>query len=196
MFPERTVAHALLDEAEFLHPGDWVPHVKLVARAAESIAAKLGLDPEKAYVLGLLHDIGRRFGKFNLIHGFHGYQYLTELGFPAAARVCLTHSFITRRIDDTGGHWDGTEQERITAQTLLDSFEWDEYDRLILFCDSITMGDGYHLLEQRLMEVALRRGIFPNAPEKWRLYIQLKDYFSQQLGYPVYQALLEPLIIQ
>lgn len=195
-FPSRSTAHALLDEAEQLHPGDWVPHVKLVARAAEAIAAKLGMDAEKAYVFGLLHDIGRRYGKFNLIHGYHGYQYLTSLGYPAAARICLTHSFVTRRIDETGGHWDGTAEEKLHAQALLNDFEWDDYDRLILFCDGITMSDGYHLLEQRLIEVALRRGLLPNAPEKWKLYIGLKEYFSEKLGGSVYHALPEPLILQ
>ena len=37
------------------------------------------MDSEKAYVLGLLHDIGRKFGKRHLGHVSDGYPEETEL---------------------------------------------------------------------------------------------------------------------
>ena len=56
----RTTAAGGTAENSPDHGGD---HSKTAAHCAEKIAAACGdLDPEKAYVLGLLHDIGRTFG--------------------------------------------------------------------------------------------------------------------------------------
>lgn len=63
MIPTREQAEELLTEALPHNPGPWGAHSRTAAHCAEKIAAACGLDPEKAYVLGLLHDIGRRYGK-------------------------------------------------------------------------------------------------------------------------------------
>ena len=63
MIPSREKAEQLLQEGLQKNPGPWGDHSKTAAHCAEKIAAACGdLDPEKAYVLGLLHDIGRTFG--------------------------------------------------------------------------------------------------------------------------------------
>ena len=59
MYPDRKTAEALLTEAEPHNPGPWGDHSRTAAHCAEAIAAACGLDADKAYVLGLLHDIGR-----------------------------------------------------------------------------------------------------------------------------------------
>ena len=51
------------------------------------------MDAEKAYVLGLLHDIGRKFGVRHLGHVSDGYRFMMSLGYDEAAKICLTHSF-------------------------------------------------------------------------------------------------------
>ena len=62
-YPKRSEALEILCEAEKLNPGPWVEHSKNVAHCAEAIAKKCeNLNSEKAYVLGLLHDVGRRAG--------------------------------------------------------------------------------------------------------------------------------------
>lgn len=61
-------AEQLLQEAQKLNDGPWIVHSQYVARLAERIAQKAGLDSGKAYVLGLLHDIGRRNGKMEARH--------------------------------------------------------------------------------------------------------------------------------
>ena len=66
MYPDRKTAEALLTEAEPHNPGPWGDHSRTAAHCAEAIAAACGLDADKAYVLGLLHDIGRRYGKRHL----------------------------------------------------------------------------------------------------------------------------------
>ena len=52
-----------MQEAGVLNPGPSVVLSRYVAEAARNIATHLPpLDAETAYVLGLLHDIGRRVG--------------------------------------------------------------------------------------------------------------------------------------
>ena len=61
MIPSIGVAEAALEEACVMNPGPWTAHSRHVATACSLIAARCDdLDPDKAYVLGLLHDIGRR----------------------------------------------------------------------------------------------------------------------------------------
>lgn len=56
-YPTREEAERLLKEAEALNPGPWGNHSRTAAHCAEAIAAKCpGMDREKAYILGLLHD--------------------------------------------------------------------------------------------------------------------------------------------
>ena len=46
------------------------------------IASACGdMDVEKAYILGLLHDIGREFGVRHLGHVYDGYVYMKSLGY-------------------------------------------------------------------------------------------------------------------
>ena len=52
-----------LEIAEKLNPGPWVKHSMNVGLAARNIAEKIpDMDPTKAYIVGLMHDIGRRVG--------------------------------------------------------------------------------------------------------------------------------------
>ena len=55
MYPDKKEALELLKEAEKLNPGPWGNHSRTAAHCAERIAALSGMNPDKAYVLGLLH---------------------------------------------------------------------------------------------------------------------------------------------
>ena len=60
MLPTREEAKRLLQEGEYCNPGPWGNHSRIAGDCAQKIAQACGnLDSEKAYVLGLLHDIGR-----------------------------------------------------------------------------------------------------------------------------------------
>ena len=87
MYPTREEAEKLINEAEGCNPGPWGDHSRTAAHCAEAIALKAGLDADKAYVLGLLHDIGRKFGKRHLGHVSDGYSYMMSLGYDDAARI-------------------------------------------------------------------------------------------------------------
>lgn len=112
MYPTREEAIALLAEAEPHNPGPWGDHCRTAAHCAEKIAAAVGLDPDKAFVLGLLHDIGRRYGKRHLGHVSDGYTYMMELGYDEVARVCMSHSFNDQSLASYVGHRDTTPEKR------------------------------------------------------------------------------------
>ena len=71
----------------------WVQHSRNVGIAARNIAGRVsGLDPDKAYTLGLLHDIGRRVGVVGVVrHVWEGYRYCMENWWDEVARVCICH---------------------------------------------------------------------------------------------------------
>ena len=68
MYPDRESAIKELKIAEELNPGLWVKHSYNLAKAAEIIAVHCGMHKDKAYVCGLLHDIGRRAGIYQVRH--------------------------------------------------------------------------------------------------------------------------------
>ncbi len=110
--PDLQTAETLLLDAETMNPGPWVPHSRNVALAARLIAEQHpDLDPERAYTLGLLHDIGRRGGPNKDRHILDGYDILTGLDYTDAAQIALTHSFPMQRPDELLGAWDGTAAE-------------------------------------------------------------------------------------
>ena len=188
--PDIQVAGQLLVEAELLNPGPWVQHSRLVAQAAKSIAVHMpDMDAQKATILGLLHDIGRRAGVCDLLHILHGYNYLENLGYPAAARICITHGFRIQDVRTAGHNWDGTPQELAFVERVLAQYEYDPYDRLIQLCDALATGDRFCMIEQRLVDVALRRGIKEHTLAEWRVLFEVKTWFEQRLGQSIYACL-------
>ena len=61
--PSREEAQRLLTWGHDQNPGPWAEHCRVVARAAETIARAVGLDENRAYISGLLHDIGKIRGQ-------------------------------------------------------------------------------------------------------------------------------------
>lgn len=179
-YPDRETAESLLKEAEKLNPGPWGDHSRWVARCAEAIASAAGMDSEKAYVLGLMHDIGRRFGVKHLGHVWDGWTYMNALGYPAAARICLTHSFNTHEMETYIGRFDIPEDRQRTLKNALAACAFDDYDRLIQFCDAIAGSEGVMGLKERMTNIKNRYGYYPQ--EKWDRNFALKAYFSEKCG--------------
>lgn len=183
-YPSREEAERLLKEAEACNPGPWGNHSRTAAHCAEAIASKSGMDPEKAYVLGLLHDIGRKFGKRHLGHVSDGYSYMMSLGYDDAARICLTHSFNEKDISKYVGDFDTTDEETALITDGLDAIELDDYDRLIQLCDSIAGAGGVMDQIERMTDVKTRYGAYDQ--EKWDANIRLRKHFEDMMGEDLY----------
>lgn len=182
-----SMAKILLQEAAACNPGPWEAHSRYVAISAQMIAKECdGMDPEKAYVLGLLHDIGRRFGVNYLAHVYDGYHYLKELGFDEAARIALTHSFNLGRIEDYIGKFDIDEDKQSELVLLLSETNLNDYDYLIQLCDAIAKAEGIVSLEERMNDVKSRYGYYPQ--EKWNRNMELKRYFEDKMQKSLYQV--------
>lgn len=186
-YPRREEAHRLVKEAEIFNPGLWGNHSRITAVCAEKIAAKCAMDTEKAYVLGLLHDIGRKFGIRHLAHVYDGYHYMMELGYSAAARICLTHSFCKPELSVYIGNFDISSEQQTELQTLLSSLEYDDYDRLIQLCDCLAGTEGVMDMEQRMLDVKQRYGFY--RQDKWDTNLWLRQYFEEKAGQSIYEIL-------
>lgn len=171
-------------DGEACNPGAWAEHSRVVARCAEKIAAACGdMDPEKAYVLGLLHDIGRKFGVSHMGHIYDGYHYMTELGYDEAVRICLSHSFSIQKLEDYIGKWDVAPEQQQELRQLLEEMVYDDYDRLIQVCDSLA-GITVMNMEERMADVERRYGSYPQ--DKWDKNLELKVYFEEKMRQDIY----------
>ena len=187
MLPTREEAERLLHEAEVCNPGPWGNHSRTAAHCAERIAQACGnLDANKAYILGLLHDIGRKFGIRHLGHVSDGYIYMMSLGYDEVAKVCLTHSFHNKTLAEYIGKVDTTGEEYARIQEGLDGVVLDEYDRLIQLCDALAGAEGVLDIEERMADVRSRYGFYPEA--KWDANLALKQYFEEKAGKSIYEV--------
>ena len=184
-------ATELLEWAHEKNPGPWREHSKGVARACGEIAKALGLDHEKAYVFGLLHDIGRYEGPRGLHHVIAGYDLLMEKRMPEAARICITHSFPNGEYDDYFGKKDVTPEEEARIKALIAEKPFDDYDRLAQLGDAISWGEGVCLMEKRLVDVVLRHGAIPGTREKWQVWFDIKAGFEKRIGRSIYSLFPE-----
>ncbi len=189
-----TVAQAEkeLAAAEILTPGLWAPHSRTAAYAARTIAERCGMDGDRAYVLGLLHDIGRRKGSWGVEHVFDGYEYMMSLGEPEIARICLTHSYPRfEGFDDYLNLLKCTDARREFLREYLAGTEYDDYDKLVQLCDGISLPNGVCIMEKRLMDVALRHGVHKYAVVRWREFFAIKKYFDEKCGCNIYSLFPE-----
>jgi HD-like signal output (HDOD) protein len=188
--PARAEAERLLRVAAQRNPGPWVDHSRYVAQAAAAIArAHPALDEEMAYIVGLLHDVGRQEGVTDMRHVIDGYAFLRDLGYGTPARICLTHSFPIPIAESAAGKWDCTPEELELVRNFLAEWQMDEYDRLIQLCDALAMPSGTVLIEQRLVDVVLRHGFNDYTLPRWRAYLALRDKFSEAVGQSIYSLL-------
>ena len=171
------------------NPGPWEQHSLVTADNAMRIAEKAGMDPDKAYVMGLLHDIGRREGVTGMRHSYDGYRYLMKIGQPEIAPICLTHSYPLKDADMFCGKHDCTEAEKTVIREYLQNREYDDYDLLIQLCDAISLPTGACIMEKRLVDVILRHGIVAYSAEKWKKLFEIKKYFDSLCGCNLYTLL-------
>jgi putative nucleotidyltransferase with HDIG domain len=196
---KREEAEQLLSWAQDQNPGPWINHCEIAARAAEAIAAACGLDTERAYVSGLLHDIGYydyRNGKSRKAdHIFTGFDLMTQKGHDGIARICLTHSFSLQDIKAFSSSWihcDDREMAFIT-QFLADAV-YNDYDKLIQLCDALASAQSVVLMEKRLLDVVRRHGVREYTVAKWESTFALKAYFDEMCGMNIYDLFKDEIV--
>lgn len=172
--------------------GEYIFHTEGVARAAQVIAAATDdMNPEKAYVLGLLHDYGKKYDEraINKFHGRSGYEELNKLGYPVVARICLTHTFPQRDFNDED--YLSYPQEWLEwAHKELSGIIYDDYDRLIQLCDMFFEGMQMVDFESRFKGIVRRY----NLPQRllsvlMKNALRLRDYFEDKTRQDIYQLL-------
>lgn len=183
----RERAERELEIAGKMNPGGWVAHSKFCALACEKIAEKLPhLDAGTAYILGLMHDIGRREGVFQEKHLLDGYRHCSRFGWTLAARVCITHAFMIPDVTAGVGKLDVPAEDVAFLKRFLESVEYDDYDRLVQLCDGLALPDGFCFLETRILDVALRYGVPECSLARWRKLFEIKADFEKIIGGSLY----------
>lgn len=187
MYPTKEKAMQILHEGKILNNGPWIEHSIYVAKIASIIAKHCKMNEEKAFVFGLLHDIGRRYGDASIAHALYGYLYLSPMGYEESAKICLTHSFNTKNTNDYHGKIDVKNDTLNRIQSALDEIEYDDYDRLIQLSDSLATETGLIDQEERMNQLELQYGNYPiNRRLKNR---ELKKYFENKLKQNIYKLL-------
>lgn len=187
--PSLQEAETYLQDGEQRNPGPWVSHSCFVAQGARLIANRHPrLEPESAYILGLLHDIGRRGGVSNMKHALDGYTFMTAEGYPAVGRISLTHSYPDKTLPSQSA-WDGTLEEFQSYMDMLAVLDYDDYDRLIQLMDCLALPNGFCLMEKRFVDVTLRYGFNAHTTQRWKAYFAVKKQLEEALGCSVYRLL-------
>ncbi len=190
MEPDRKTTEMALEEAEMSNPGPWAAHSRHVAEACQNIASYCpGLSPERAYVLGLLHDIGRYAGVTSEKHLIDGYRYCMERGWEKAAQICISHAFMIQDIETSIGTFDMSQEDRLFMKEFVASAVYDDYDRLVQLCDALALPSGFCLLEKRFVDVTIRYGVHPSTVDRWKKILEIKAYFEGQIGGSIYALL-------
>ena len=173
-----------------LNPGPWEQHSISVAQNARLIAEKTKtMDCDHAYVMGLMHDIGRRAGIKGILHIFDGYDYMMSIGQEEIAHICLTHSFPLKDANTFSGKYDCSLEQKKFLQEFLDHKEYNNYDILIQLCDAISLPNGACIMEKRFVDVALRHGLPDFTIAKWKAFMNAKKHFDELCECNIYTLL-------
>lgn len=161
-----------------------------MAEACKNIASRCkGLSGEKAYVLGLLHDIGRYAGVSSEKHLIDGYRYCAARGWKKAAQICISHAFMIQDINTSIGTFDVSGEDYLFMKNFVENAVYDDYDRLVQLCDALAMPTGFCLLEKRFVDVTIRYGVHPFTVDRWKKILQLKTFFEKKAGCSIYELL-------
>ncbi|WP_026526121.1 HD domain-containing protein [Butyrivibrio sp. VCD2006] len=188
MLPTAEEVKRELEIAGELNPGPWIKHSINTGIAARNIAEKIpGMDAEKAYIVGSMHDIGRRAGITDIpTHVYDGYKYCMEKGWDEVARICMTHSYL--RMQDEFDYEPETEHEKAIKAYIMNC-EADDYDKLIQLCDSLAVDYGFVILEKRFVDVTRRYGIMEGYIKGWEIAFKIKEEFEARMGCSIYDVL-------
>ena len=189
-YPTIQEAEDLLNWAEKKNPGPWGDHSRYTALACKKMAMRCkDLDPDKAYVYGLLHDIGRYVGIVHQRHCLEGYLLCKEKGWDELARICITHAFMVQNVNTGIGVWDVPAEHNHLMKEVIEKSIHNDYDKLLQLTDALAMADGFCVLEQRFVDVVMRYGFTDYTIERWKKVFEIKAYFEKLMDANLYEVL-------
>ena len=188
-------AREMLEEARKKAKDDrWIGHCICVGDSAGRIAKALkdkgiDVDVEKAIILGYIHDIGKNNGKFHG-HVMEGYKYLKEKGYDdEVCNVCLTHSYLNNDITCTAGGGPKREDNPFLTD-FIEKHEYTIEEKIINLFD-LMCTTKISIIDKRLIDLILRKGVFSNTQYHVKETYKLKEYFDNLLGYNLYDLFSE-----
>ena len=198
IIPSRTEAENILTEAQARNNNHWsaplAEHCRVIARFAETVAKKCALDADRAYIFGLLHDIGRYEEPPGDYHVFGGYTLMKAKGYDAVARICLSHSFPLQDIRAYGGGgYKGAPDETDVIKTFLTEVTYNDYDKIIQLGDAVGKPEGVCLIEVRQFDIIQRHGFDDFTLKKWDAIISLKKYFDELCNMDIYDLFYDEI---
>ncbi len=186
-------AYEILMNGKNINPtGSWVEHSIRVGQAAERIAKKIGIDSDKAAAMGYLHDIGKIYGEPYSQHVVKGYEYLKSMGISDEyANICLTHSYLNNDINCTaGGIPDKDSYKYQFRKDFIENHQYNIYDKIIECCDLFCTAQ-FMTMDERLIEIMLRKGAHDNTVYHITYAQKLKKELEEKMGCNLYSLFPE-----
>ncbi len=188
---EQGIIYRLSRPYGFTFENEYRFHTMGVASAAEKIARHIpSMNAEKAFVLGLLHDYGKRINERieNRFHGQEGYEQMMAMGYPDVAKICLTHTFFQPDFNDN--EYTYPQEWKNWARKMLKNITYDDYDYLICLCDKFFEGLSIVSISNRVKGIVNRYRLGKIEEEcLFNQSIELKKYFDKKTGQDIYQIL-------
>ena len=161
---------------EKFNASSWISHSLYEGKLCSVLASSLGLNPDVAMKLGILHDIGRK-KIHTFMHTIKGYELLIDYGYEDEAIASLTHSFIpdVRNFIFKGSRCancdksldgltiQGNMEEYIPLEykddvcLFLDNYEYSIYDLLLNISDLMAMSTGITSPYERVKDIYTRK---------------------------------------
>lgn len=186
-------AYEILMNGKSINPtGSWVEHSIRVGQAAERIAKKIGIDSDKAAAMGYLHDIGKIYGEPYSQHVVKGYEYLKSMGISDEyANICLTHSYLNNDINCTaGGIPDKDSYKYQFRKDFIENHQYNICDKIIECCDLFCTAQ-FMTMDERLIEIMLRKGAHDNTVYHITYAQKLKKELEEKMGCNLYSLFPE-----
>lgn len=173
------------------HHEEYIFHTLGVAEISKIIADKCpGMDSDKAYILGLLHDCGRLREEFHtdVFHGKEGYDLMMKSGYDEVARICLTHCFLNQdfKFEDYSypKHWLQWGKDNIK------DIIYEDYDLLIQFCDLHLEGLNFVTIDNRIKGIMGRYNVsYDQMKAMHHRVLELKEYFDKKCSCNIYRLI-------
>lgn len=167
-------------------------HTLGVAACCEKLAYCCDLDEEKAFVLGLLHDIGksRSERQEKIFHGLEGYNQMMNMGYSKVAQICITHSFPSADFNDDNYLFYQKLGILPQIHEIMKQMQLDDYDYMVQLCDLFFEGLNKTNFENRFTGIMKRYNLsLENISDLYQNALKNKKYFDKKAYVNIYKIL-------